>query len=397
MWYPLFLDDKFYSQNPQVITLWDTIGVSYADFKGIVLQNEGYWVSESNSKWGPVFSKWGLPNRFEIDSQGKRSDGSKATFVNFGPTTNTSKKECLNGIFFGQFNPWAGKGKPAFPCKDSPHGWDFSSSTATKSRTSTSVPPAPKKLKPARDSNLLLSPEFSTECSPSNEEDAANCTDSATKSPVLATGILSDLNESVLTQIEDGRLKLTSEDTSRLHRLLVAIATPVKNVSTVKALELPTSTGRVATWFLPRVPRESRGDEDSLTREAIRQRTNCIQWFATKIGAGKRTIANWIERDKPLFTAAGIKSCVSKVVLSVTQSLRLQSLHHLPHSGLRVSRKELRAVGVGLVFASQSRMREAVVASSVKSVYYSNFSLEESKDSSTNVKCEMPFVHSKYL
>ena len=80
-----------------------------------------------------------------------------------------------------------------------------------------------------------------------------------------------------------------------------------------------------------------------------------------------------------MFGAAKIKSGVSKVVLTVAQTLRLQSRLGLSHTGLRVLRRELKEVGAEIAVASEHTMHAVLSKTALECKYYQGVELEGSK------------------
>ena len=115
--------------------------------------------------------------------------------------------------------------------------------------------------------------------------------------------------------------------------------------------------------------------------------------FGEIIGAGVKTITRVVNRNQGTYLQAMSKAGLRKVVLSVQESLHLQSAMHLTHSAVRLFRSESKRLGIPFSFAPEPQMRAAVQSKHVISEYYEGVAL---RGTTSNIACRCSRLRLRY-
>ena len=188
------------------------------------------------------------------------------------------------------------------------------------------------------------------------------------------------ISEACLFEIETGQRDITPDEDALLYRLLRAKERPVAECSAASVVEFSAASvsGQRQCSFL-RIPGTRVSDNDSSAKTRY-NRAAMYDWFGKQIGAGVKTLSAVVKKSPTQYTKAINMSGIRKIVLSVKDSLHLQSTLGLTHTGLRIFRRECSILELPMRLAPETSMRAEVSAMQLLSEYYEGASLHGGKD-----------------
>jgi hypothetical protein len=366
--YPLTFDLEFYKEHPAVIPMWSKISIPYADFKGIMQAHELWPADGSNVKWSSILPKWGL-GEFRLEKHGKEN----SKWVNFHPEAN----KCKIDAAFHPSGEASNRSIFKLPSQDDA-GWVFLEDGKRRSESTTDSHKPSKQPKCSSSSLDSLDHSSSSSSLPSSAStlDRPEAQSEAT-TPVAHTDVFSSsmlINESLLCELESGRDMSLSEE-SQVGRLLKAVARPEPDCSDVKTVSISARASKnkkSAKWlFLA----HSEVEDEKASPTVLKKRASVIDWAAGFIKASQNAFSKLIRKKPTAFKGAVLKSKITKVVLSVADSLHFKSLFRLSNTSMRLFKKESRALDLNFSFAPEPQMRAAIEAEHVEATYYTGVPL----------------------
>ena len=386
IWFPLIVDPHYVEEHKAVLKLWDAVSLTFDDFVGIVESNDGYWINTAG-KWTNVFFNWGYAKgSFEVRIH-KQFNGSKLSWVNLSGPEGSSRLSvdsfctATSGVTILR--------NGYLPSYRDPGGFVFREARAeaseidSGSRRRFETPTAGTKLL-ADFSTPMSSSASASSCPTSSSSSSSFSSSSMSLTAGRKTdmevqtdhGLTLELNESAIVAVEKGQLEVSPQQLSLILRLFKAVAAPIPNSSLCVAT--------VGSTLLLAAPAPRISDEEA-SKQVIMRRADNLQAFAGKIGAGVNSVAKWMRSDKALFAKAAPKSSVFRVQLDASLSLQLQSDLGLPHNGMRKLVRFLGKHKVPVQLSPEHQRRAVLASHRVEAYYYSNVSLEGSKN--TKVQC----------
>jgi len=375
--------------HESMIQIWELINMAPNDFERFVRAHPDLWVHDSTMRWHSVLSNWGLSDtviahaKFENHGSkfvGEEKKKAKLKWVNFLCDGSLSITSCAQGEPRSCFRL---SGSFQLPSARNPCGFEFCLDIPEQSFDSERSEPHAKRKKVARIATPrnLLTPLEEAASRPLDDVLAERPSSSFSSVPVEPSVI----DEEILSKIEAGEYKMNNKEKALLFRLMTCMQErPVdcKYVQTVTFKKDENHLRREVAFLRLQAPTK---EDASAKKHSQYKRGQMVSWYINQVGAGVNSLSRGMKKNAAVFSAARIKSGVTKTPLDVHQSLRIQSALGLSNTGFRRLKQELKTAGAAVTLASQGSMRKAVSKNAVECCYYQDVVLEGSK--SGELKC----------